>query len=412
MGPWYNISFLRYHVNNFKESELHNQLIATLENIGFHHPTPIQQQAIPLALKGSDIFASAQTGTGKTAAFLLPVISQLAIETNKNFKALILVPTRELAEQVSKEAIRFSRKLPQIKTVCIYGGMPYREQNRLLSRPHHILVATPGRLIDHVLRGRISLAHVKYFVLDEADRMLDMGFIGDVERIAEQTSKNRQTLLFSATLSPKIKKISENLQNNPEHIAIAPETKEGKIDQHLYFVDNMEHKIRLLNCLCEDPALKQAIVFTSTKMQAEKLSHTLRDKGYNSASLHGDINQRNRNLTLKGLRLGKIQILVATDVAARGIDVISLTHVINFDVPRQAEDFVHRIGRTGRAGADGIAITFATYNEKSLLASIHKLTGKEMEVRTLAGLEPKPEKKVAKKPLTFKRRNRRTARFY
>lgn len=404
-------------MNNFKESELNSKLIETLESIGFLQPTRIQQQAIPKALTGVDIFASAQTGTGKTAAFLLPVLHKLAEDTNKNFKgphALILVPTRELAEQVSKEAVRFSRNLPHIKTVCIYGGMPYREQNRLLSRPYHILVATPGRLIDHVQRGRISLAHINYFVLDEADRMLDMGFINDVERIAEQTAKTRQTLLFSATLSPRIKKISEKLQHNPLQIIIEPDhTNEAKIDQHLYFVDNMEHKIQLLNSLCEDPELKQAIVFTSTKIQAERLSNSLRDKGYNSASLHGDINQRNRNLTLKSLRLGKIQILVATDVAARGIDVTSLTHVINFDVPRQAEDFIHRIGRTGRAGAEGTAITFATYTERNLLASINKLTGKEMEVRTLEGLEPKPEKKGLKKTgVTFKRRSRRTAKFY
>lgn len=403
-------------MNNFKESELDSKLVATLESIGFLQPTRIQQQAIPKALAGHDIFASAQTGTGKTAAFLLPVLSLLAADPDKKFKgphALILVPTRELAEQVSREAVRFSKNLPHIKTVCIYGGMPYREQNRLLSRPYHILVATPGRLIDHVQRGRINLSSVNYFVLDEADRMLDMGFIGDVERIAEQTSKTRQTLLFSATLNQRIKKISEKLQNNPFQIVIEPDhTIDGKIDQRLYFVDNMEHKLRLLNCICEDPELKQAIIFTSTKIQAEKLSHTLRDKGFSCASLHGDINQRNRNLTLKGLRLGKIQILVATDVAARGIDVTSLTHVINFDVPRQAEDFVHRIGRTGRAGADGIAITFATYLERNILTSINKLTGKEMAVHTLEGMEPKPEIKKAKKSLTFKRRSRRTAKFY
>lgn len=403
-------------MDNFKESELNSKLLETLESIGFHQPTGIQQAAIPKALSGNDIFASAQTGTGKTAAFLLPVLSQLAADTNKNFKgphALILVPTRELAEQVSKEVVRFSRNLPHIKTVCIYGGMPYREQNAMLSRPYHILVATPGRLIDHVQRGKINLSNVKYFVLDEADRMLDMGFINDVERIAEQTSKTRQTLLFSATLSPRIKKISEKLQNNPFQIVIqADHTSDGKIDQHLYFVDNMEHKIRLLDTLCEDPELKQAIIFTSTKIQADRLTHTLQNKGFSCASLHGDINQRNRNLTLKGLRLGKIQILIATDVAARGIDVTTLTHVINFDVPRQAEDFIHRIGRTGRAGADGIAITFATYSEKGILATINRLTGKEMEVRVLAGLEPKPENKSAKRSMTFKSRSRRTAKFY
>ena len=267
-----------------------------------NQPTRIQQQAIPKALGGCDIFGSAQTGTGKTAAFLLPALSLLAQEDSKKFKgpfALILVPTRELAEQVTKEAVRFNATSPTSKPSASTAGCPIESKTDSSPDPTTSWFH-PGPLDRPLPEGKIKLSEVKYFVLDEADRMLDMGFINDVERIAEQTSKTRQTLLFSATLNHRIRKISEKLQNNPFEIVIEPDhTLEGKIDQHLYYVDNMEHKLRLLNSICEDPELKQAIVFTSTKIQADRLSHTLRDKGYNSASLHGDINQRHRNQTLK-----------------------------------------------------------------------------------------------------------------
>lgn len=384
-------------MNTFDDLQLNEKIIKTLNSIGFSIPTPIQLEAIPVAIQGQDIIASAQTGTGKTGAFLLPALHTLAeMESEKIHgpKVLILVPTRELAEQVSKEAVRFSKHLHHIKTVCIYGGMPYPQQNRALSRPYHILVATPGRLLDHLERGRIDLSNLSYFVLDEADRMLDMGFVNDVETIASHAPESRQTLLFSATIDRNVMKISQKLQNNPYRITVeADKANEANIDQKLYYVDNINHKVRLLESLLEDPELKQAIVFTSTKSQADKLSYELQDKGYDSAPLHGDINQRKRNDTLKKLRMGRIQILVATDIAARGIDITDLSHVINFDVPRQAEDFVHRIGRTGRAGATGTAITFATYGESKMLEAIDRLTGKEMAVCTIDGMEPAPRPK-------------------
>ncbi len=384
-------------MDKFVDLQLDSKIIKTLNSIGFEKPTPIQLEAIPKALEGLDIIASAQTGTGKTGAFLLPALHALAQNPSENSQgpyALILVPTRELAEQVSKEAMRFSKHLPNVKTVCIYGGMPYPQQNRALSRPYHILVATPGRLLDHLERGRINLSKLSYFVLDEADRMLDMGFINDVETIASKAPKSRQTLMFSATIDRNVMKISQKLQKNPYQITMDNDpSKEAKIDQKLYYVDNINHKMRLLETLLEDPSLKQAIVFTSTKAQADKLSYSLKDKGFQSAPLHGDINQRKRNDTLKRLRTGHIQILVATDIAARGIDVLALSHVFNFDIPRQAEDFVHRIGRTGRAGGSGVAITFATYSEGKILNEIDKLTGKEMDICTVEGMEPKPKPK-------------------
>lgn len=395
---------------SFSDFNLHEMIIKTLKSIGFSSATPIQDEAIPRALEGADIMASAQTGTGKTAAFLLPALHALSQENDERFKGpsvLILVPTRELAEQVSQEALRFSKHLPKIKTVCIYGGMPYPQQIKALSKPYHILVATPGRLLDHMMRKKINLSQIKYFVLDEADRMLDMGFIDDVEKIASEMPKSRQTLLFSATLNRNVQKISQSLQNDPVVIKIKPTLlAEGLIDQRLYYVDNLDHKISLLDNLLEDSSIEQAIIFTSTKIQADDLSDALLDKGYSSAALHSDIKQAKRNKVIERMRLGKLKFVVATDVAARGLDVNTLSHVINFDIPRFAEDFVHRIGRTGRAGASGIAITFATYAEKKFLSQINKLTGKPMDVHTVKGMEPKPDTFSLKPSHSAKRASR------
>lgn len=382
-------------MSSFNDLNLDPKLLATLKAIGYETPTPIQATAIPLAMEGRDLIASAQTGTGKTAAFLLPAIQKMGSMPKAAPRCpqmLILVPTRELAEQVAKEAVKFSKPYPHIFTVCIYGGMPYPLQNKALSRPFSILVATPGRLMDHMERGRIDLSQVQTFVLDEADRMLDMGFIDAVEAIAGEMPRERQTLLFSATLNKKVMKISRDLQNDPHQITIEPDhTKQAAIEKRLYYVNDINHKMRLLESILEDPSLKQAIIFTSTKIQADRLSDDLTDRGYDTAPLHGDINQNKRNRTLNGLRKGRIQFLVATDVAARGIDINELSHVINFDIPRHAEDFVHRIGRTGRAGATGIAITFATYQERPFLHAINQLTGAPMEVHTIEGMEPNPE---------------------
>ncbi len=379
---------------SFSEFNLASPLLKSLKEMGFEKPTPIQGLAIPKILEGLDLIASAQTGTGKTAAFMLPALHHLATQPKTKGRGpqiLVLVPTRELAIQVAQEAKKFGKYLPDLKTVCVYGGVPYPPQNKALSQPYDILVATPGRLIDHMDEGRINLSRVKFFVLDEADRMLDMGFIAPVEKIAATTPKEKQTLLFSATLDDQILKISKKLQNQPFEIKIEPDrTVKANIEQRFYFADGMSHKLRLLDHILANSQINQAIVFTATKRQADDIAYQLQEKGHRTGSLHGDMNQRQRTRTIDRLRRGQIRILVATDVAARGIDILSLSHVVNIDLPYQAEDYVHRIGRTGRAGGTGTAITFASYAEESMITKILKMTGASANIHTIEGLEPKP----------------------
>lgn len=380
----------------FSELNLHPTIIETLEKEGFTSATPIQLKAIPKVMAGFDLRASAQTGTGKTAAFLLPAIQRLTTPAKipgPGPRILILVPTRELAMQVASEAERFSRNIPRVKTVCIYGGAPYPKQNRELSRPHEILVATPGRLIDHLERGRLNLNRLEMLILDEADRMLDMGFIDPVEKIAAATPKHRQTLLFSATLKGTVLNLSNRLMNKPMEISVIPEkSKHENIEQRLHMVDDMQHKSRLLDHLLSDPQLSQAIIFTATKRFADQLVKILYESGHHAAALHGDMNQSQRTRTITRLRDGEIRVLVATDVAARGIDVLTISHVINFDLPKNAEDYVHRIGRTGRAGSKGIALSFAASKDISLVRQIEKFTGYQITPSVIAGLEPKSKK--------------------
>lgn len=368
-------------------------ILKAIEESGHTTPTPIQEKAIPQILKGLDLLASAQTGTGKTAAFLLPILFRLMSSPplpGQGARVLILVPTRELAMQVAAEAVKYSRYLSRAKTVCIYGGAPYPIQNRELSRPYEILVATPGRLIDHMQRGRINFARLEVLILDEADRMLDMGFIEPVEQIAAATPKARQTLLFSATLKGSVLNLAKRLLKDPVEIKISHDhAKHENIEQRLHTVDNVDHKYRLLEHLLNDPVLNQAIVFTSTKRQADQLVDKLHKDGYDVAALHGDMNQRERTRTITQMRQGKIRILVATDVAARGIDVQTISHVVNFDLPRSAEDYVHRIGRTGRAGANGIALSFAAFKDMQLVRQIEQFTGQKITPHTIPGMEPK-----------------------
>ncbi len=382
-------------MKTFDDSALDKKLIKTLSEIGYKKPTPIQKLAIPKALEGGDLIASAATGTGKTASFILPALDMLINSPLENKKKgprlLVLVPTRELAIQVADAANKYSQHMSKVTTACIYGGVPYPLQRKILSRPYDILVATPGRLIDQMDNGRIDLSQVKTFVLDEADRMLDMGFIEPVKKIARRLPRRRQTLLFSATIDTKIKKISETLQTNPFLIKTELEEKDKpKIDQRLYYVDGWNHKMQLLDNLLDDDTIDQAIVFTSTKVQADDLAHELKGKGFRTEALHGDIRQRQRTKTIDRLRQGKTRFLVATDVAARGIDIPQLSHVFNVDLPYQEEDYVHRIGRTGRAGSQGIAITFATYRENNRVSKIQKSFGSSLTTHTVEGLEPKP----------------------
>ncbi len=379
----------------FQDLNLHPGILKAIEELGYTAPTPIQEQAIPIILSGHDVRASAQTGTGKTAAFLLPALSRLTQPSSihgQGPRVLILVPTRELAMQIYAEANKLSKHLPRMKTICIYGGAPYPIQNRDLSRPYEILVATPGRLIDHLERGRIDFSRLEMLVLDEADRMLDMGFIEPVEQIAAATPSTRQTLMFSATLKGSVMNLSQRLLKSPVEVSVTPQhAKHENIEQRLHFVDNLNHKHKLLEHLLIDPTLVQAIVFTSTKNHADILLDMLIDSGHRAAALHGDMNQRQRTRTIDRLRDGEknLKILVATDVAARGIDVLTISHVINFDLPMSPEDYVHRIGRTGRAGGKGVALSFAVPKEMHMVKRIEQFTGQKITAHVVEGFESK-----------------------
>lgn len=382
---------------SFESLNLHPTIIRALEESGYTAPTPIQAQAIPVVTEGHDLMASAQTGTGKTAAFMLPALNLLATPhelKSRGPRILVLVPTRELATQVNEAARKYG-KFIRARTVSIVGGMPYPLQNKLLSQPLDILVATPGRLLDHMERGRIDLSRLQMLVLDEADRMLDMGFLPDVERICEQLSAERQTLLFSATLDGDIARIANKILKNPKTIQVAAQReKHANIEQRLHFVDDMTHKNKLLEHLLIAPEVNQAIIFTSTKRHADVLAEDLYAAGHKTAALHGDMTQGARNRTLTKLRHGDVKILVATDVAARGIDVHGITHVINYDLPKFAEDYVHRIGRTGRANNTGIAISFASNMDRHILRKIEQFTGNRMEPAVIEGFEPKRAMKM------------------
>lgn len=396
-------------MSTFSSLELDAQILKCLDEIGFQTPTPIQSYAIPMVLQGRDILASAQTGTGKTAAFVLPALHKLqdpSFRGDGGPQIVVLVPTRELAMQVAEETKKFSKHMSRVKTVCIYGGVPYPLQKRALSGKYEILVATPGRLIDHMQQGRVDFSKVKMLVLDEADRMLDMGFLEAVELIADAMPKERQTLLFSATIDKKILPISGRLQNEPHQISIKPSLeRQNAIEQKLYYVDNVGHKIKLLERILSDTEIQQSIVFTSTIKQAQELSDLLREQGLQSDALHGDMNQRQRTKTIDRLRQGKIQHLVATDVAARGIDVSTISLVVNFDLPFVPEDFIHRIGRTARAGAKGSAVSFVSAKEKSRLFQIEKVLGKKIDAATIAGLEPTIAPSKNRDPSSFRLRS-------
>lgn len=378
---------------SFENLALYPAIIKAVQAAGYASPTPIQEQAIPELIAGHDLMASAQTGTGKTAAFMLPALHRLASPAKKPGRGpriLVLTPTRELALQISDAASKYGKFLPRVNVVSILGGMPYPLQNKLLSQSIDILVATPGRLIDHIQRGRIDFSRLEMLVLDEADRMLDMGFIQDVERIAFATPAERQTLLFSATLDAAIDKIAARLLRTPKRIQIAsPRAKLDNIEQRLHYVDDLSHKNKLLDHLLRDATIKQAIVFTATKRDADFLADSLSAQGHKAAAMHGDMTQRERTRTLTGLRQGRLKILVATDVAARGIDIADITHVINFDLPKFAEDYVHRIGRTGRAGAYGIAVSFASDRDSIHLKRIERFTGNRIESHIIPGMEPR-----------------------
>ncbi len=376
---------------SFAELQLHPSILKALDACGYTEPTPIQAQAIPMAMAGHDLIATAQTGTGKTAAFVLPALQRLTAPSaarGRGPRMLILTPTRELATQIT-DSIRSYGKFMRVRSCAILGGMPYREQLRLLSQPVDIVIATPGRLIDHLENRRIDLARLEMLILDEADRMLDMGFTEDVDKIAAAAPANRQTLMFTATMDDTMARLAQRLLNNPERVTIAgPKTTLDNIEQRLHVADDLRHKSRLLQHFISDVNLTRAIIFSATKRDADALAQELYEQGHRVAALHGDMNQRARNRTIQEMRRGKLRLLVATDVAARGLDVTGISHVINFDLPKFAEDYVHRIGRTGRAGASGIAISFVSLNEQNYLDRIERFIGQPLPQHVIPGLEP------------------------
>ncbi|HVE44510.1 MAG TPA: DEAD/DEAH box helicase [Gammaproteobacteria bacterium] len=366
---------------SFEQFNLHASLAKGIAACGYTNPTPVQAQSIPPILAGKDAVVSAQTGTGKTAAFVLPALHHLSLqEPSKKTRVLILTPTRELAGQITKVIGSLSQFL-KFNIVSLVGGMPYPGQIRDLARGADIIVATPGRLLDHIEQKRIDLSHINMLVLDEADRMLDMGFIEDVEYIAKLTPKNRQTLLFSATVDKKLATIVRDLLNKPVRIDLSTQTVAApKITQEMYKAKNQAHKLRLLKHFLNNENVFKAIIFSATKINADRLTEQLRDQGFAAAALHGDLRQNVRNRTLEKLRHGKIQFLIATDVAARGIDIDDITLVINYDLPRTVEDYVHRIGRTGRAGKIGTAVSFITTAEMHQLQRIERYIGQRIKV--------------------------------
>lgn len=375
--------------SGFAGLNLSEPLLKAITKSGYNNPTPIQEQAIPRALAGKDLIATAQTGTGKTAAFVLPILEYINnSEPVRIPRALVLTPTRELAAQVTTAFTKYGSFL-RLNVVSIVGGMPYHAQLRQLSRPVDVVVATPGRLIDYLERGKLDLSAVQMLILDEADRMLDMGFIDDVKHIAKSISDTKQTLLFTATMDNKLNKLAQTILNSPERIEIASKTMTvDKISQRLYVADNEQHKNKLLQHLLTEEQVYKVIIFSATKRNADKLAKQLYQDGHEAAALHGDMNQGKRNRTIAQLRKGDINVLVATDVAARGIDIADITHVINYDLPKFSEDYVHRIGRTGRAGKSGTAISLALVDEINHLRKIEKFTGHTIAQAVIEGLEP------------------------
>ncbi len=367
-------------------------LLSSIERTGFTTPTPVQMAAIPPAMAGSDLMVSSQTGSGKTAAFMLPALHRIAQKSankGRGVQVLVLTPTRELALQVSEATAAYGSNLDDLRIATVVGGMPYGAQLKALSRRVDVLVATPGRLLDHLQARRVDLSTVHTLVLDEADRMLDMGFIDDINTIVDRTPQDRQTLLFSATLDGTVAKLAARMMRDPQRIELASQSdRHANITQTLLYADDAGHKLRLLDHILRDAAMGQAIVFTATKRGADDLAEHLADTGFSVMALHGDMNQRQRSRTLTEVQDGRVRVLVATDVAARGIDVQAISHAINYDLPMQPEDYVHRIGRTGRAGRDGLAYTLAVHGERHKVRRIEHFIGHQIPSEVIAGLEP------------------------
>lgn len=357
---------------SFTELGLQTELVQAVEKMGFVKPTPIQAEAIPLLLGGRDIIGQAQTGTGKTAAFMLPLLQRLEQPKGK-VQALVLAPTRELARQVADATLQLAQKT-KVKVLAVYGGQSYSIQKRALERGVDIVVGTPGRILDLIRQEALSLSQVKNFVLDEADEMLAMGFIDDVELILREISTERQVALFSATMPHEIQKLANRYLKEPARVSVSPERLTVADTDQRYCRINEDNKLSALTRLLETEEVSSALIFTRTKVRAQELADDLVRLGFSSDSLHGDLSQERREQVLNKFRQRQIFLMVATDVAARGLDIEGVSHVFNFDIPADAEDYVHRIGRTGRAGQKGIAITLLTNKERGRLNQIQGYT--------------------------------------
>ena len=393
---------------SFESLGLQEALTKAVAGAGYEVATEVQTQAIPPALAGADLMVSSSTGSGKTASFILPALQKVLLARGDNTKRrekgvvygpriLVLTPTRELAMQVAKAATIYGRFVQGLRVATVVGGVPYPAQIAALRGPLDILISTPGRLLDHLQTGKCVLENVEMLVLDEADRMLDMGFIDDINTIADHVPAARQTVMYSATFAGHVGRLAANLLRDPQRIDISSHTDTHEnIEQRLHWADNHHHKNALLDHILTQRDMEQALVFTSTQRDADWLADRLADMGHAVASLHGGMPQGRRNRVLQGLRSRQLKVLVATDVAARGIDVPTISHVINYGLPMKAEDYVHRIGRTGRAGRSGLAVTLAERRDASMIHSIQRFTTQRIPPATIAGLEPRrPEPRPA-----------------
>jgi ATP-dependent RNA helicase RhlE len=371
---------------SFEQLHLIEPLLKAVKHEGYTTPTPIQEKSIPIILNRKDLLGCAQTGTGKTAAFAIPMLQilheQKALQTGpRTIKALILTPTRELAIQIEESFAAYGR-YTGLQQMVIFGGVPQYSQTQALRRGVDILVATPGRLLDLIEQRFVSLRDIQIFVLDEADRMLDMGFVHDVKRIVAKLPQKRQTLFFSATMPPEIQKLANTILSNPEKVEVTPVSSTAEtVQQSLFFVEKKD-KTSLLLHLLKNKSINTALVFTRTKHGADKVAQHLNRAGIKAEAIHGNKSQQARQRALSNFKAQQTRVLVATDIAARGIDIDELTHVINFELPNVPETYVHRIGRTGRAGASGIALSFCDMEEKEFLRDIHKLITKPIPVTT------------------------------
>jgi ATP-dependent RNA helicase RhlE len=374
----------------FEQLGLIKPLLKALNDQGYTHPTPIQQQSIPVVLSGKDLLGCAQTGTGKTAAFALPILQLLEQNNTKGYRhirTLVLTPTRELAVQIGESFADYG-KYTGLKHEVIFGGVSQHPQTLALRNGTDILIATPGRLLDLMNQGYIYLDHLELFVLDEADRMLDMGFIHDIRKVIKELPKQRQTLFFSATMPPEIAKLADALLHQPVKVEVTPVSSTAeKIDQMVYMVDK-KNKQSLLVHLLEAEKISRTLVFTRTKHGADRIAKDLAKANIRAAAIHGNKSQAARQAALHSFKTGRLKVLVATDIAARGIDIDNLMHVVNFDLPNVPETYVHRIGRTGRAGAEGMAISFCDREERAYLRDIVKLTTQQIPVAATHPFQP------------------------